>query len=80
MNTYLTARTQTELTAYATERKILSQEKEELLDTVKNEGTHPLVTNYETMIERFLLDCDITVQAFQRQEINQYSGHLNEAA
>ncbi|MFP3360870.1 histidine kinase, partial [Planococcus sp. SIMBA_143] len=31
MNTYLTARTQEELTAYATERKILSQEKVELL-------------------------------------------------
>ncbi|MCA0991565.1 sensor histidine kinase [Pseudalkalibacillus hwajinpoensis] len=80
MNTYLTARTQTELTAYATERKILSQEKEDLLDIVKNEGNDQIVTNYENMIESFLLECDITVQAFQRQEINQYSGHLNEAA
>ncbi len=80
MNTYLSARTQEELTAYATERKILSQEKEELLGTVKNEANDQTVTNYEKMIESFLIECDITVQAFQRQEINQYSGHLNEAA
>ncbi|MBF0705587.1 histidine kinase [Alkalihalobacillus hwajinpoensis] len=80
MNTFLTERTQKELEAYAMERKILSEEKDELLNSVKNEANDQTVTNYENMIESFLLECDITVQAFQRQDINQYSGHLNEAA
>ncbi|WP_347548732.1 sensor histidine kinase [Pseudalkalibacillus hwajinpoensis] len=80
MNAYLTERTQNELKAYAEERKTLSRKKDELLENVKNESNYLTVTNYENMIESFLLECDITVQAFQRQDINQYSGHLNESA
>ncbi|MFB3170899.1 sensor histidine kinase [Neobacillus sp. 179-C4.2 HS] len=36
------------------------------------------VTNYHHMIDSFLEECDATVTAFHKDDINEYSTHLNE--
>ncbi|WHZ03684.1 histidine kinase [Neobacillus sp. YX16] len=37
------------------------------------------VINYQNMINSFLEECDATIEAFHKDNINDYSNHLNEA-
>ncbi len=80
INAYVIEKSPRYLDDYHSLRDQLINEKEKLIGKVENKDNYPTVTNYYNMIESFLEECERTIEAFQAEDLNQYSFHLNEAA
>ncbi|EAR67624.1 two-component sensor histidine kinase [Bacillus sp. NRRL B-14911] len=76
LKAYITDKDHTYLLQYEQEKtKLVDDQKRlyEIMDT-----SDMTLVNYKNMIDSFLEEADASLEAFQRDEINTYSGHLNE--
>lgn len=74
---YLIDKESSYLKAYNIEKATLL--KDQYLFNKEMRSSDIAVINYQNMINSFLNECDATVEAFHKDQINEYSNHLNEA-
>ncbi|WP_240256073.1 sensor histidine kinase [Ferdinandcohnia quinoae] len=67
------------LTQYADVKKRLLHFQDQLPSELHTEKNSIAISNYKNMIDSFIEESELTIEAFHQKEINQYSFHLNEA-
>jgi len=76
LHAYILDKEESYLKDYRKEKvKLIKDQKRLYQEMNTNDIT---LVNYKNMIDSFLDECDATVGAFQKDEINQYSNHFNE--
>ncbi|MFG6117939.1 MULTISPECIES: sensor histidine kinase [Thalassobacillus] len=80
MNAYILEKSPEFLVNYEEASTKLKQDKERLFEEVGNAENQLMVTNYFNLIDTFLEECELTIDAFHEEDLNVYSFHLNEAS
>lgn len=76
LNGYLVDKESTYLKEYNLEKSMLLNDQ--YLFNKEMKSNDVTVINYQNMINSFLEECDATIEAFHKDDINGYSAHLNE--
>ncbi|WP_019415782.1 hypothetical protein [Paenisporosarcina sp. TG20] len=79
VNAYLVEKDKTYLEEFQRERNLLNENKRRLTEDIEKEQNYVLIRNYKNMLDSFVNECTIAVEAFNRGNVNQYSAHFNEA-
>jgi sensor histidine kinase YesM len=76
LKAYITDKDHTYLLQYEQEKTKLVDDQKRLYEIMDTSDL--TLVNYKNMIDSFLEETDASLEAFERDEINTYSGHLNE--
>ncbi|AZU64324.1 sensor histidine kinase [Neobacillus mesonae] len=79
LNAYINDKDPHYLIEYELEKKILLRQQKRIQPELMDGTTNPMILNYDKMIDSFLEESVLTVDQFQKEQINLYSAHLNEA-
>ena len=77
MHAYILDKDEKYLEDYDSEKQRLIRDQQNL--TREPDTKDITLVNYKNMIDSFLEECDASIHSFQKDDINQYSSHYNEA-